>query len=200
MVRAEPELAVAEADERRAAPRAPGPEVVLVSGAVHPEILVLHEALRVGEQHDTGGERAEAELVLHEQLAHAPDRATAVTEAELRRDDEQIEALLLLDELLEHLHRASRLPEVLRAELPLAVVVELAGLRDLREHDLHGPTVRGRDLLPRRDDEVALGHLDQRAVAQLLVHGADAGEEAVQDAGLLDDGLRSLVLGRVDAA
>ncbi len=110
----------------------------------------------MGQDHDAAGERAEAELVGGEEnLASATDGTSTMTDAELRRNDEDVVVFLLVAELLEHACRLGRLPETLGTELAVVVVVEVAGtgLPDHVEHLLHSLVVGRGDLLPLRDGE-----------------------------------------------
>ncbi len=145
----------------------------------------------MGQDHDADGERAEAELACGEDLASAADGTPAMTDAELRRNDEDVVVLLLVAEFLEHARRLGRLPETPGIELAGAVVVELAvtGLLDHVEHLLHRLVVGRGDLLPPRNGEPSFGVRGKRAVGQLLVGVADAGEQLAQAVRLLGNAL-----------
>lgn len=129
--------------------------VVLVTRAVDPEIIVVHDPFRMGQEHDAGGERAETELVVGKDLASAANGTSAVTDAELRRNDEHAAASLLDTKSLERLCRLGRLPETLGTELAVAAVVELfaTGLLYHVDHNLHCLVVGRGDLLPVWDSE-----------------------------------------------
>ncbi len=153
------------------------------------------------EQHDADGERAETELVDLHDLACPANRATAMPQTELSRHDEDVVILLLVAERLEHLLRLGRLLQVVRTEVALAPVLELAlaRLADLREHLLHGFAVGRGDRLPLRDGEPSFGVGRDRPFRELLVGETDAREQLPQDVGLLRDALR-LVAGEIPVA
>lgn len=191
-VRAELDLAAAEAEVRGVDEADNGIRIIeLVTRAVDPEVIVVHEPFRMGQDHDADGERAEAELVGGENLTSATNGTSTMTDAELRRNDENVVVLLLVAELLEHACRLGRLPETLGTELAVAVVVELAvtGLLDHVEHLLHRLVVGRGDLLPLRDGEPSFGVRGKRTFDQLLVGVADAGEQLAQAVRLLGDAL-----------
>lgn len=197
----EPHPVAAEVEERRAREVAIGLRSVLVTGAVDVEIVVVHQPLGMREQHDADGERPETELVDLHDLACPAHRTALVTETELGRNDEDVEVLLLVAELLEHLLRPGRLLEPVRTEVALAPVLELAlaRLADLREHLPHGFAVGRGDRLPLRDGEPSFGVGRDRPFRELLEGVADAREQLPQDVGLLRDALR-LVAGEIPVA
>jgi len=149
----------------------------------------------VGQQHDADSEGTETELVGLEDLACPANRATAMPQTELGRNDEDVVVLLLVAELLEHLRRLRVLAQVLRSELAVTVVVELPLRRDHREHLLDRLAVRRRERLPLRNGEPSFGVGRKRLLGDLLVGGPDAREELPQDVGLLRDPLDLVALG-----
>ncbi|MDB5265232.1 MAG: hypothetical protein JWN64_803 [Parcubacteria group bacterium] len=194
---AELDLAVAEAEERRAREVAIGVLSELIARAVDPQIVVVVQAFGMRQQHDADGEGPETELVDCEDLAGAANRTAAMLDTELRRHDQDVRVALGFREIGEELLRVGRLLQVLRTELPFAVVVELAvaGLLDRVERLLQGLAVGGaedgRVLDPVGDREPALGADRQRDFAlldlreQILVGIADAGEQLAQTVALL---------------
>jgi len=194
-VGAELDLAAVEVEERRVREVAIGVRSELVTSAVDVKLFPLNLAFGVGQQHDADCEGSEAELVGREDLTCPAHRTALVTETELGRNDEDVEVLLLVAELLEHLHRLGVLSQVLRSELAVAVVVELPLRRDHREHLLDRFTIRRRERLPLRNGEPSLGVRGKRLLGDLLVGETDAGEELTQDVGLLRDPLDLVALG-----
>ena len=192
---AELDPAAVEVEERRAREVATGARGELVTSAVDVELFPLNETFRVGEHHDADCEGSETELVGREDLTCPADRTAPVTKTELCRNDEDVEVLLLVAELLEHLHRLGVLSQVLRSELAVTVVVELPLRRDHREHLLDGLTVGRRERLPLRDGEPPFSVRGKRLFGQLLVGETDAREELTQDVGLLRDPLDLVALG-----
>lgn len=189
------DLAVAEAEERRVREVAIGVRRELVTSAVDVELFPLNETFRVGEHHDADCEGSETELVSREDLTCPANRTAPVTETELCRNDEDVVILLLVAELLEHLHRLGVLSQVLRSELAVTVVVELPLRRDHRENLLDRFAIRRRERLPLRDGEPPFGVRGKRLFGQLLIGEADAREELTQDVGLLRDPLDLVALG-----
>jgi len=163
---------------------------VLVARAVEPQVAVFLQAVRVGEDHDAILEGSEPELatILHHD-AGVTDGATPVKEAELPIDHEEVEPLLLLCELPECGLLGDAFPQVLRAELVLDVVDELLATLhpELAEHDLYRLAVGRGDLLPGRDDELALGTIQHREIRQHFVGVADALEDLTEAIRLLGD-------------
>ena len=191
----------AEAEERRVREVAIGLRSILVTGAVDVEIVVVHQPLRMSEQHDADGERTETVLVDLHDLACPANRATAMPQTELSRNDEDVVILLLVAERLEHLLRPGRLLEPIGTEFAFAPVLELAlaRLADLREHLLHGFAVGRGNRLPLRDGEPSFRVSRNRPLGQLLVGETDAREQLPQDVRLLRDALR-LVAGEISVA
>jgi len=97
----EPDLAVAEVEDRRVREAAIGVPSELVTSAVDVELLPLNLAFGVGQDHASRSERTETELYGVHHLKGPANRAAAVTETELGRNDEDVEVLLLVAELLE---------------------------------------------------------------------------------------------------
>src|SRR5262249_2209594 len=147
----------------------------LVAHAVDPEIVVVLQTLRMGQEHDANCERTETELAGVKHLTHPTDRTTPMTETELFRDDQDVVPRLLVSQLLETRLRALVLAETVRAGVALAVVVELTvpGLTDECEHSLNRFVVRRRDLLPARDGEPPFGVRRKLAACDLHVGGAE---------------------------
>jgi len=189
------DLAVVEVEERREREAAIGVRRELVTSAVDVELFPLNVAFGVGQQHDADSEGTETELVGHEDLASPTNRTALVTETELTRNDEDVVILLLVAELLEHLHRLGMLSQVLRSELAVTVVVELSLRRDHRDHLLDGLTIGRCERLPLRDGEPPFGVRGKRLFGQLLIGKTDAREELTQDVGLLRDPLDLVALG-----
>lgn len=189
------DLAAVEVEDRRVREAASGIRSELVTGAVDVELFPLNLAFGVGQQHDADCEGSEAELVGRKDLTCPANRATAMPQTELGRNDEDVEVLLLVAELLEHLHRLGVLPEVLRSELAVTVVVELPLRRDHREYLLDRFTVGRGHRLPLRNGEPSLGVRRKRLLGDLLVGETDAGEELTQNVGLLRDPLDLVALG-----
>ncbi len=194
-VGAELDLAAAEVEDRRAREVANGVRSELVTSAVDVELFPLNLAFGVGQQHDADCEGSETELVDLEDLACPANRTALVTETELGRNDEDVEVLLLVAELLEHLHRLGVLSQVLGSELAVTVVIELPLRRDHREHLLDRFTVGRRERLPLRNGEPSLGVRRQWLLGDLLVGETDAREELTQDVGLLRDPLDLVAVG-----
>ncbi len=148
------DLAKDETEERRVRELARGIRRVLVTRAVDVQLLPLNEPLGMRQDHAPRDERPEAELVGRVDHAHPSVGTTPMGQTELCRDKQKVTLLLLAD----HLERDGR-PlgqlQVLRAECVFAVVVESARLADQIKNLLDGLVVRGRDLLPPRNDEPA---------------------------------------------
>ena len=131
--RDELELAVAEdVEARRVGEPAIGVWSELIPSTVDVELFPLDLPFGMGQEHAPHSERAETEFDGVHHLTGPANRAAAVTETELARDDEDVVSLLLVAELLERLHRLGVLAQVLRSELPRVVVIEPAVAR-LRE-------------------------------------------------------------------
>ena len=199
---AELDPAAVEVEERRAREVATGARGELVTSAVDVELFPLNETFRVGEHHDADCEGSETELVGREDLTCPAHRTALVTETELGRNDEDVEVLLLVAELLEHLHRLGVLSQVLRSELAVTVVVELPLRRDHCEHLLDRLTVGRRERLPLRNGEPSLGTVRKRR--QVLGELESLARVEIEDLGnrldLVVDRLRPLVLLRVRVA
>ncbi len=147
----------------------------------------MPQTVLVGQEHAPDGERAEAELGGLEDLAGAAHGATPVAKTELRLNDEDLRALLLILKQGETLDRALALLELRGAELSFAVVHEAAtvGLRQLLEHQLDRLAVGGCDGLPVRDRGVTLREAHERRVERRLVEGDLAAELRAQNIALL---------------
>jgi hypothetical protein len=148
---AEPDLAVAEAEDRRVRELAIGIGRVLVTGAVDVQLLPLNEPLGMRQDHAPRDERPEAELVGSVDHAHPSHGPTPMGQTELSRNQQKVALLLFAD----HLERDGcplGEPQVLRAECAFAVVVESAGFADQVKDLLDCLVVRGRNLLPPRND------------------------------------------------
>ena len=189
------EAEAVEAELQREREVAIGVRRELVTSAVDVELFPLNETFRVGKQHDADGEYTESALVGREDLTCPANRTAPVTETELCRNDEDVVILLLVAELLEHLHRLGVLSQVLRSELAVTVVVELPLRRDHCEHLIDGLTVGRRERLPLRDGEPPFGVRGKRLFGDTLVGEADTREELTQDVGLLRDPLDLVALG-----
>ena len=181
-VRVEPDLAVDEDEVRREVEANNRARiVVLIACAVDPEIVVVREPLRMGQQHDADGERAETELTLVDHdLACPANRATAMLDTELGGDHEDVGMTLLLRDLPQRSFSASRLTQTIGTELTVTVVVERT-VTTLLDQDEHADDVvivgarEGRFGTPEvRNRELAFGTIrhiaseipDGRAVAQ----------------------------------
>lgn len=199
-VRVEPQPVVAEAEARSTIKRSAGVLRVmeLITCTVDPEIVVVLETVRMGEQHDADGKRAEAKLIALHDFACPANRAAAMPQTELRRNEKDVETLLRFADLLPHGGRLGRLLELVGAELPFAPVLEaaLVGLLQGIEHLLHGFAVRGGDRLPARDGEPAFRIRGDRT-RYVLVGETNAGKQLAELVGLRDDVLRLLVAGEV---
>ena len=136
----EPDLAVAEAEDRRAREDAIGIRSELVTSAVGVQLLPADVPLGMNQSHAPDRESSETELAGHEDLTSPTDGTSAMTHAVLSRHDQDV-ALLLLADLAEGIERPSVLTETVRRDLALPVVVELPGLADPFEHELDGATV-----------------------------------------------------------
>lgn len=199
-VRDEPHAA-AEVEDRSAEPaRAAVRVVVLVAGAVHPQVVARGEPLRVRDEHRAHHEGTQPELVRVHDGTDTADAASRVALAELRGDDQDVTGLLL-HELSEHALRALGLAEPVGTEVALGVVVERARRLEDGEHALHGLVVRRRDLLPARDGEPPLGAVRQASLHHflgVLVHlvGGEL-REVLQELGDLLGDRTQLVLLRI---
>ena len=201
--RAEPQPAVVEAEVRSAIERRIGVLRVmeLVASAVDPEIVHGLEAVHVREQHDADGERAKAELGLPHDLACSANRAAAMANAKLSRNNEKA-ALLLVAELLPHADRLGRLAEIVRAELAFAIVVEAAavGLRQSVEDLLQRLAVGLAELLPARDGKIAFRTVGQFLLAvreDRTIAVDEFGEQILKNADLFHETLRLGVAGEI---
>ncbi len=153
---AELDLVVVEEEAQRERENAIGVGRVLVTGAVDVQLLPLNEPLGMRQDHAPDDERPEAELVRSIDHTHPSRGPTAMGQAELRRDEQKV-ALLPLADHLERDRRAFGQPQVLRTEVPLAVVVEGAGLADQVEDLFDSLVVALGHLLPPRNGEPAFG-------------------------------------------
>lgn len=195
-VRVELELPAAEVPDRGEPPRAIGAVVVLVTGAVDPQVVVVDQPLRVRQQHARDLVAAEAELVRREDEASAADGAASVALAELGSDDEDVRVALRFREASQELRRARRAAEAVGAELTGAVVVQRAVLRDRVDHALERLAVGRRELRGVRDGVPSLGPLGQldRPVLdpreELLVREDAGAEVVVERPDLVREGLR----------
>ncbi len=108
------------------------------------ELLPANETFRMDEDHATNLEGAETKLVADEDLACPANRATAMPQTELGCDDEDV-ALLLSRESLESLGCPRVLPQTVRRDLTVPVVVESPRPSDLAEKqiDRTAPTLGG---------------------------------------------------------
>ncbi len=199
-VRAEPDLAAAEAEDRGENEASIGTRIVeLVARTVDPEIVVVRQTLGMRQDHDPDGEGTETALVGLHDLACSANRAPAMTQTELGGDHENVVILLLACELLEHGLRLGRLAQTLVHDLAVTVVAELAvpSLLDRVEHLLHCLGVGRSDRLPLRDGEPSFGVLRHLALSELLVGESDTREDLAQNVALLRDRLRASVAGEV---
>lgn len=183
--------AAVEEEDRGAREVATSARSVFVASTIDPEIVIVLEPFWMRQEHDTDGERAEAELVGDENLARTANRATTMANAELGGYDEDVVILLLVTELLEHVRRLSRLAEPVGTELTFTVVVELVaqGLLDHGKHFFDCFTVGGGDRLPLRDGEPSFDRFWKLTFSNLLAGVADAGEQLAQTVGLFGDSL-----------
>lgn len=200
--------AAVEVEEWRAREIAIGARTEFGTAAIDPEVVGVLEPFGMRQQHDANSERVEAELVDDVDLACPANRAAAMAETELRRNDQDVRVTLDFRKVGEELLRTSRQTQVLRTELTFAEVVELtvAGLLEDVEHLLHGAAVDEaedlRVLDPVGDREPAFGTLRERDFAfldlreQILIGVADAGEELAQTIALLGQAL-GLVAGQI---
>ncbi len=191
-VRAELDPAVAEVEARGEIEADIGIRIIkLVTRAVDPEVVIVHEPFLVGQDHDADGECAESELVGREDLTSTADRTSPMADAELGGHHEDVVILLLVAELLEHRRRLGRLAQTRVVDLPVTVVVELPVTSRLHrvEHLLDRFGVGRSDRLPLRDGEPPLGVLRHFALGELLVGEPDAREDLAQDIALLRDRL-----------
>ena len=188
--------------------------VELVTRAVDPEIVIVLEPFRMRQEHDPDGERTKGELARGEDLACPANRATAMLDAELRRNDQDVRVALGIREFLPELLRLSRLAKTLLVELTVTVVVELAvaslldGVEHLEERTAVDRTEDIRVLHPVGDGEPTLGTSRKRDVAfldlrkQVEVGEADAGEQLTQTVALLGQALGGvagqIAVGRTD--
>ena len=200
-VGAETHLAADEAEERRAREVAIGVRREIVSSAVDMELFPLDLPFGMSQKHAPHSERTETELdaAFVHHFTGPVNRAVAVTETELARDDQDVVSLLLVAELPERLHRLDALTQVLRTGLSFAVVVKLPLGRDHREYLIDGLAVGRRELLPPRDGEPSFGVRGKWPAGDTLVERGvfKLREELTQDRDLLRDRLRPLILLRV---
>ncbi len=204
LARVELDPAAVEAEERREDEASVAIRIVeIVSSAVQPQIVEVLETLRMGQEHAADSERSEPEFDARVDHHHAgpADGTTAVTDAELGGNDQDVRIALSGRELREELLRANRLAETLLVDLTCAVVVELAvaGLLDHSEHLEHGLAVRRTEELrvldPVGDREPAFGELRQRDLALLdrrdvvVVGESESGEEHTKRVALLGERL-----------
>jgi len=187
--------AVVEAEDRRAREVAIGARRELVTSAVDVKLFPLNLAFGVGQQHDADCESSKTELARREDLTCPAHRTALVTQAQLGRNDEDVEVLLLQLKLLEHLHRLGVLSQVFRSELAVTVVGELTTRHDHREHLLERFAVRRSERLPLRNGEPSFCVRGKRLIGQLLEGEADAREELTQDVGLFRDPFDLVALG-----
>jgi hypothetical protein len=204
-------LAAVEVEDRRERKHALDIRLELIAGAVDVEVIVVVQAFGMRQQHDADGERPEAELVEAEDLAGTANRATAMTESELRSDDQDVRVALGFRERDEELLGLGRLAEVIAIELAVAVVVELAatGLLDRVEHLLQDESVSAAEQAESLHTSPNVGNgepafcavgkhgfalLDLRE--QILIGIADARKEFAQTIALLGQTL-GLVAGQV---
>lgn len=201
IVRVEPDQAAVEDEAGRPREGAIGIWRPLVTGAINPEVVVVLEADRVRERHDTDHECAKTDLagrVFHD-YAGTADRTATMADAELCVDDEDVRIALRLGQLVPELNGTGRLAQMLFVNLSVAVVVEraVASLLDGVEHLNHrlavGRTEDLRVLLPVGDGEPSFGVRRQFDLAlldprlQILIGKADARE---QDAKLIALGVQ----------
>ena len=113
----------------------------------------------MSQEHAGDRERVEAELQRAHEFASPSHGFACVQNPELAGNYENVVALLLVAEPVESSDVLSMLTQVLRAELALAVVVELAvaGLLDEVEHLLQGLAVGRGDGLPSHDGKRPFG-------------------------------------------
>ena len=214
-VRVELDLAVVEAEVRSVVETNIGIRIVeLVTRAVNPEVVEVHEPFRMGQDHDSDSERTEAELVDGEDLACPANRAATMLDAELRRNYQDVRVALGIREFRPELLRLSRLAETLLVELAVTIVVELAvaglldGVEHLEERTAVGRTEDIRVLHPVGDGEPTLGTSRKRDVAlldlrkQIEVGETDAREQFAQTVALLGQTLGGvagqIAVGRTD--
>jgi len=131
------------------------------------------------QEHHADRERAETELGRVHDLACPANRATAMANAELGGNDENVVTRLLVAELRELSLRLGELTQVLRTEATLTEVVELAvaGFRDQCEDPLDGFAIGRRNRLPARDGEPSLGPGRNRNVATFDVGRPEVREQ-----------------------
>lgn len=187
----------AEVEDRREREVATGARRELVPSAVDVELFPLDLPFRVGQDHASHSERTETELDGVHHLTGPANRAAAVTETELARDDQDVVSLLLVAELLERLHCLGVLAQVLRTGLSFAVVVERPLGLDGREHLVDGLTVARAELLPPRDGEPPFGVRGKRPAGDALVERGvlELREELTQGRDLLRDPLDLVAVG-----
>lgn len=197
LVRVEPQLVAAEAEDRSAREVKPVARLELVASAIDIQIVVVLQTFRMSEEHDPHLECAENEVLATDDDTRAADRTAAMHDAELPRDDQEVVALLRLRDLLHHFGFPGRFAQVVRTHLVLAVVVELAlaGFVQLREHDLDGfgvsrDAMKLREGLPRRDDEQSFGAFRHGHLCGLFVVETHARKEDTKLVRLPDDILR----------
>ena len=180
-----------------------------VSRTVNPEIVVIHEPFRVGQDHDTDDERSESELIRGEDLTSPTNGTTAMTQTKLGGDDQDVWVALGFRDLLHHLFGLGELTNVFLINLPFAVVVQrTASLFDEVEDLMHALAVcranrRLTSLLPDVGDgepSFGIGGKHDRAIFDLFeeveVGIAETGDKFPQTIALLGDPLR-LVAGEV---
>ena len=143
------------------------------------------------QEHHADRERAETELGRVHDLACPANRATAMANAELGGNDENVVTRLLVAELRELSLRLGELTQVLRTEATLTEVVELAvaGFRDQCEDPLDGFAIGRRNRLPARDGEPSLGPGRNRNVATFDVGRPEVREQRLQYLDLLGNRL-----------
>ena len=209
---AEPDPPVAEAEVRRVVELTIGSRNELATGAVGVELLPPDLPLGVGQEHDADSESVESELVHDELLARPANRAPAMTESELRGDDQDV-ALLRFGELTKCPHCVRVNSQAVRRDLAIAVVVEPTGGRDLLVDEPNGAALLlvrighlGEELrcqrIHRRDSKPALGSLGEFGKVRNEPEGVAhvEAEDLGNELDLLLYRLRTLILPRVGVA
>ena len=124
--RAELDLASAEVEVRRALEPTITLVRIFVSGTVDPEVVVVFEAFRVSEEQAGDGERTKTDFANVHDLTGATDGTSTVFDTELAGDRENVIAFLIFAEFVEGLDTLGVPTQVVRTEISLAVVMELA--------------------------------------------------------------------------
>ena len=207
--RAEPDLAVVEAEVRSEREAAIPAKKELVAGTIHVQFIPTEEPLGMSPNDGTDREASETELVGHEDLMSPTGGLATMAHAELGRDDQDV-ALLRFGDQIERVRRASVNPQLRRRDLTLTVVVEQPGGGEIGVNELDRQAI----LLSRIGHfrEVLLGQrVDRRngkpPLGIVRKHGQVLGEPArltrikIEDFGdcldLIEDRLRPFVLLRV---